>query len=585
MSNTAAASPTLCPEPPISDLARSGSGRIWLLLSFVLPVAFGTVAMVDGFGAYAISDDARTYVGWLQDYVEQGLFSGNYISEYIHDISPMGFRALYWVMAQVGVNPVALAKVVPLVVAVIASAYCFALTMQFLPSPRAAFLSTALLNAAIWRFNDVISGTPRAFLLPLLLAFLYYLVRRSVLGVVMVTGLAGLFYPQLLVLIGGLLVIRLVRWEGLRPRLTPDRLQWVISASALGVAALITLRYAVAVSEHGPVVTRAEAKKMPEFQPGGRTEFFGLSFTETYLFRKRSGLVPSLPRVHVLGALLLPALLLWVGHFPLARKVRPQAKILLELLVVSLGAWALAHLLLYRLYLPGRHMENSATVFISVTAGIAFAIIIDALIREARNRPGRPWPLRGAAASAAALLCLGIALYPIITRVVIRDESLSSNSYVFGQEERLYQFLDGQPKNSLVASVSEEANNIPTFAKQPVLVAREFAVTYEVGYYRRFRQRVEAVLRAQYADDLTPARNLVRDHGVDFFVIDRKAFSQGYFDEPKLSWLRAYAPARAAERRLEQGARPAMPTALRRCAVLETVTVIVARASCVAGDG
>jgi len=64
-----------------------------------------------------------------------------------------------------------------------------------LPVPTAGFIATLLLNQSLWMKDDLVSATPRAFVYPLFLAFLYYL-RRSLLPVCVAIALLGLFYPH-----------------------------------------------------------------------------------------------------------------------------------------------------------------------------------------------------------------------------------------------------------------------------------------------------------------------------------------------------------------------------------------------------
>jgi len=81
-----------------------------------------------------------------------------------------------------GINPLLLNKLLPPVLGVLTTGYCFGVCLEMLPLPGAGFTATLLLNQIIWMKDDLVSATPRAFAYPLFLAFLYYLLRRSLLG-------------------------------------------------------------------------------------------------------------------------------------------------------------------------------------------------------------------------------------------------------------------------------------------------------------------------------------------------------------------------------------------------------------------
>lgn len=70
-------------------------------------------------------------------------------------------------------------------------------------------------------------------------------------------------------------------------------------------------------------------------------------------------------------------------------------------------------------------------------------------------------------------------------------------NYIVGYHPSLYEFLAEQPKDILVASLSDEANNLPTFAQRSILVSWEHSFPYQVGYDEIIRPRVMDLIRAQ----------------------------------------------------------------------------------------
>jgi len=143
-------------------------------------LAYSLLALLQAFsGPYVVQDDARQHVFWMQRFMDPELFPHDLIADYFQSVAPAGYSAFYWLMAQVGLDPLFVAKLLPTVLGLVATAYCFGVSLRIFPVPAAACLSTMLLNQTLWMTTALVSGTPRAFLYVGFLAFLYYLVRRS----------------------------------------------------------------------------------------------------------------------------------------------------------------------------------------------------------------------------------------------------------------------------------------------------------------------------------------------------------------------------------------------------------------------
>jgi hypothetical protein len=267
----------------------------------------------------------------------------------------------------------------------------------------------------------------------------------------------------------------------------------------------------------------------------------------------------------VLVGLLLPGLKRFPDRFPLVQQVRNSA-LLVQLLLAATGMFLLAHLLLFRLHLPNRYTGASLRIVIALAAGIALVILLDSVIRA--NRPWLAWLVTGSVA-------IGLLGYPAT------QSKFPNPRFITGTAPELYQFLAQQPRSTLVASLSEEADNLPTFAQRSTLSGREYGVPFQVGYYRQIRQRAQQMIRAQYSSDLETAKTVIATYGVDFWLLDRAAFSQNYLREHR--WLRLFEPeCTEAQTLLQQGRSPALKTLIPRCQVLAPKGLILLQASCIA---
>ena len=552
---------------------------LWLVLSFLMALLLGGLVLYQSLdSAYVIQDDARQHVFWMRRFLDADLFPNDVIADYFQSVAPGGYTALYRGAAELGLDPVLLSKIVPLILGLITTGYCFGICLELLPLPVAGFTASLLLNQIIWTHDDVASGTPRAFVYPLFTAFLYYLLKRSLLPCWITILLQGLFYPQTVLLSAGLLAVQGLRWWLRVPHWPFTRRDAWLCGVGMGIAIAVTLPYLLSPSDYGPVVSLAEARRLPEFQAGGRAEFFRDSSAQFWLWDGRSGILPRADRLSPLlyAALLLP-LMAWRSRwFPLCQHIQPKVVILVQMLGVSLVWYGLAHLLLYRLHLPSRYTQHTLRIGLALAAAIALITLIDALLHWA-EQAHRQQRLRfhvGVIASGA--IALALLLFPLWVQ-------FPRVGYVTGAYPDLYTFFSQQPADTMIASIADEASNLPSFSQRSVLTAREYGIPYHTGYYDQFVERTTAVLQAQYSDDLDMVRTVTQTYGIDFWLLDRHAFQANYL---RRSWVWQYDDVvYPIQRSLRRGSRPILKTLHQTCLVFENSSLLVLDAACVLEQG
>jgi len=558
--------------------------------------------MVRAFSAdYVIQDDARQHVFWMQRFTDPELFPGDLIADYFQSVAPQGYAGLYHILAPV-INPILLHKLLPLVLAIVTAGYCFGVCLSLFEVPFAGFAGSLLLQQCLWIQDGLISATPKAFIYPLLLAVLYHLLKKEVLATGLAVTLLGIFYPQGVLICSGVFLLQLFWSPRLpvspsprsvseaeprlpvspsprlvseaEPRLpvSPSPRLPVSPSPLVGLVAgiLVLLPYALSASDFGPAIAADAAKLMPEFLPGGRSAFFGED-PWRFWFSSRGGVRLSLePPLMALG-LLLPLLLKFPGRFPLAQKIHRDIAILSHLIISSLALFFTAHLLLFKLHLPSRYTQHSLRIVVAIAAGISLALIIDALFAAMQTIGGGKrklwlWPI-------PALLVIVLIFYPATVK------NFPWTGYTIGQFPALYQFLQQQPKDITIASLSEEANNLPSFAGRSILVGREYAIPYHTGYYNQFRQRVLDLITAQYSPDIAPVQEVIKKYGIDLWLVDGGAFAPGYLGGN--SWLMQYPETKEAKDRLKANQLPAITQYLPRCTIFQTNDIFILSAPCI----
>ncbi|MFE1746613.1 hypothetical protein [Coleofasciculus sp. H7-2] len=548
----------------------------WFTLSLTFALIYSLLGLKQAFSSsYVVQDDARVYVFWMQRFVDSDLFPNDFIADYFQSITPSGYAAFYRLIASVGIEPLGLSKLLPVFLTLLTTVCCFAVCMEIFPVPTAGFISTLLLNQNLSMRDDLVSSTPRSFIFLFFLAFLYYLLRRSLFLCLGAIALSGFFYPPLLFILAGILILRLGRWDGQQLRLSKNRLDYLFGATGLGLCLVVLLPYALKSSEFGSVIAGMELRSLPAFSQTGRIPFFDNNNPLWFwLFGQHSGLLPNVFE-HPLSlmGLLLPILMRYPDKFPLIRQVTSNVIILPQIALGSFGIFVAAHAMLYKLFAPARYTRYSLKLVMILSAGIVLLALLDAAFQWARQ-PDKLFVQRQFIAfGLTTLLGTILVFYPYLLK------EFPTSNYVVGKAPALYEFFQEQPKNILIASLSEEVDNLPTFSDRSILVGWEYAIPYHVEYERQIRQRATDLIHTQYTPDLAEIKNFIQVYGVDFFLLDRAAFTPKYITSNP--WFIQWQPlAKEVLGMLERGSIPAMSGLMQRCSVLETGELVVLEAKC-----
>lgn len=560
----------------------------WFSLSLTCAAIFGWHGLKTAFSReYVVQDDARQHVFWMRRFIDPALFPNGLIADYYQSVGSPGYTTLYQLMAAVGIEPVFFSKILPFILTIITTIYCFGVCLQLLPVPLAGFISTLLLNQNLWLKDDIVSGTARAFMYPLFIAFLYYLLRRSLFPFLVAIALLGLFYPSGVIISAGILFLRLWRWDG-RLKLRHD---YLFSVAGIAVSLLAILPQVLESSHFGAVITASAAQTMPEFSELGRSRFFVNNPIEFWFYGDRTGIFPIewfrlpykyFPLMLAIG-LLLPILQHFRSRFPLVRHIS-HSIILPQIAFVSLSLFFAAHALLFKLYLPSRYTQYSVRILMAMSAGIILTVLIDAiLIWASRIQPQQPGR-QILAIILTTFVGFGLFSYPLLLRFKHFPIS-STTSYIVGNYPKLYKYLSLQPKDILIASLTNEANNIPTFSQRSVLTAKEYSIPYHTGYYSQIRQRTIDLINAQYSPDIVQVQKFLQKYQVGLWLLDRNylftPFGENNIITSTDRWIRQFPVATEANIRWQQNQKPALLNFVNSCAVFNEQSLVVLSATCI----
>ena len=522
--------PGLCPS---SQAIPRWQVWVWFAASLGFATLYGSLALIQAFDhPYIVQDDARQHIFWMARFQDPDLFPNDWIANYFQSVAPIGYTWLYRLFAAVGIEPFTLGKILPVILSLLTTGFGFGLALELLPIPLTGFITTLLLNQNLWMRDGYASATPRAFLYPIFAAFLYYLLRRSWLPCLLTIALQVLFYPTYGLIMAVLLLLRLLDWQ--RGGLTRDRWHYRIALSGMGVLAILLAGYALTTSQFGPTMSAHMAQSLPEFRSGGRASFFRSDPIKFWFTASRSGLLPRslLTPITLLLGLGLPGLLYLRRRSPMAQQVRSWV-LLPQLLLAGVTLFLLAHACLFKLHLPSRYSGYTFLLAIVLATGIALTLIIDGLLKWlATPRWGTIIGLSG-----ITLLAIAVLGYPLTVR------SFPITGYITGPAPALYQFFAQQPKDTMIASLAAEANNLPSLAQRSIWTGSEYAVPYHLGYYQRLRDRTSQLIQAHYSHDLATLQDFLQQESIDFVLLETNAFQPDYISSN--SWIKQYQPAAA----------------------------------------
>jgi hypothetical protein len=547
--------------------------QFWFSLSVLVAILYGIQSIHFALThPEIIQDDARQHIFWIRRFIDPELFPQDLIADYFQSVAPWGYQTLYWLLAKMGIDPIFAGKIIPAFLGVLTTIYGFKLSLKILPLPINGLITTLLLNQVLWMEDDLISATPRAFIYPFFIAFLYYLFERRLFAVLLIIILQGLFYPQFVLIYLCLLTIR-----------------WVDKASdkfcrktlLLGtlVAGLILIHYRLTSNEFGPIITVAEAKLLPTFnlieREWGRNLFFPDNPFIYWLLSPRSGILflGVLPPLALTGVAL-PFLLRRKQQFPLSYQVSEHLIILRQILLVSVGLFYLSHLFLFQLHLPNRYIYHSVRVTLVLASGVTLTLLLDQQYRiwtqKIQSGMSRRQWIKFALIFSLGLILIILPFFPPM--------ATSQRLYRIGKAPEVYQFLLTQPKDTLVATLSEEADYLPTFAQRSTLASLEYSQPYHQGYYNPLYQKTIDLIQAQYSTNWQTIQQFIQNYGVDFWLLDRPAFELDYIQDQKL--IRDVDQESTVQTQLQQGQIPVLSQAIEACSALQTEQHILLSASC-----
>ena len=485
---------------------------------------------------YIINGDVPQHVYWMQQFRDSELFKNDLLTDFAKSIQPWGAIAVYRLLSFIS-DPLWVSKVLPIVLLVVSSVYVFRL-VKYLAGNVTGFIASLLFMIMPVFPGVMAGGTPRAYVYPLLISFLFYLIRKDFFKTSVILLLQPLFYPSIFFVCGLAYFLAFVEMRPFRlVKQHAGRILYFTAAVSLGVA-LLAGKYLLDQNPNlGTMVTKDQAASWPELSVEGRYAVFPTApLHEAVIQQTRATFMPLIAYSPIYLALrefkpaslspgTLKSFIWWsipfivlVGVAFLVVEIKRGQVVfpreLLYLLVASAIMYELADLVFLKLWLPSRYIQYSLAVVTLVFVSLAIGRILAKV-----TRPGMKALASG-----------------VVIGILLLHFNINQNAGMDNQSDKkeFFEYLGTLPKNSLIAAYPTLADYIPTFSKRKVFLNQELSQPSHDTYWLSIRARTYEFFDAYYAGDLAKVAKFCDKNHIDYLIVDKRHFSREFLEQRRL---------------------------------------------------
>lgn len=455
---------------------------------------------------YIVEEDSFQHTWWTATFHDPELFQNSFYLPYAKSLSTPGLSALYWVGTYF-TTPYAFGNILTILLYGITGMFIF-LAVRNVVAPSIALMVALLFYVHGGQISPMQGGLHRAFAMPTLAWFLYIITAERYRQFGWSLGVQFLFYPiAALISLGYAGLAAFFRLINLK-RMMSDR--WFWASMLIFIVCVITtvqMKKANTPDDLGPKVTGAEMMESRAFmEDAGRHEYFPIPSTRDFIweFGFRDS---TLMAIYVI---LFPFSLIfaWLRGF----RVERLLGILASVFFSSIILFILSQILFFKLYIPDRYMEYSMPLVISIMAGIGAAVPLYFVRTPAMK-------------VVLVLLIAGYSLFNFRAEIP---------SYEFKYSDELFAFLKSTPKDTLIASDPNFADQAGGLSFRSTYVKFELAHCWYKDFWAENDRRALELYKALYATDFDDVLAFMEKEGVDYLVVRKKYIQPEGFGEYSL---------------------------------------------------
>tara|TARA_Y100000310_G_scaffold248496_1_gene254330 strand:- start:1089 stop:2645 length:1557 start_codon:yes stop_codon:yes gene_type:complete len=385
---------------------------------------------------------------------------------------------------------------------------------KIIKNKRYALILTFLFILQPWLARPFQGGLSRSFAFPLLIASIYYLIKKDRLKLSFVFLLEALIYPPVFLISLFTYGISLIDLKEKRINLALNKnyivFIFIMLSFALILVPMLSVNYGI-----GEGTTLKEAIYSPEFYDGGAVPIFtgSIPFTsdikstiQTLILIYNFGI----NRPVYLNTLVVLFILSVVFIISYGKQIFKLPKEIYFLPIASLILQSLAFLLLFKLHIPSRYVKFSIPLFLIII--LAHGIYLLSIQKKLKH--------------IFAILLLILAAFYINKLILIPQYNP-----IYCADKDIYGYLKTLPNDALIAGHPVDMNCIALFGqKNPFVMSQLHSVLFK-DYYRVTRQRDFDFFSAYYAENKLEIQEFCKKNGITHIVVNKEHFTKEYLNQ------------------------------------------------------
>ena len=509
---------------------------IWLVRIFLLAlivVSFGPAWMGHvnyyALNPYAFNDDAIQQIWPFLKYYDSSLFKHDYIAQYYLDCMPLGYKSLYFLVAQM-LDPRIFSKLLTYPV------FLFFLVIMARIARRLAgeigmWTCIFLLMSMAETLGRMTGGLPRAFAFPLISLVLMCLLEKQPRLLAMTVILGSLFYPVSAVIGGISLACWLLLLEKRNREL--DEESWglrkrIILVGATGILTVACVYPTLnSASKYGSKIGANDVRDFPELAERGRYArkdsypFLSLSHSvgrPCFQFPLSSGkswpiLGTWAKDTHIYNHVSLAHGVVWtlwgVGFLLCLVRIRrdPVYCRLVMFVFICMVLYVFSRAIYPTLYMPARYTDYMLGILLILILPLA-PVAIGQWIGIKSRQLGQ---------SVMLILC-------VVGVLLLGNRGDAQSGYKILEYDK-YPVMkvlgDLDPDVMIAGWFMYPTQSVPYFLQRPVLIGYEVHQVFHRFYALEMRARTLSVVDAYYSQTVEDVKKLRENMGVTHLLIHR----------------------------------------------------------------
>ncbi len=460
---------------------------------------------------YSVQDDVM-YLFYINNFPDN--LEDNPLAQYSYGkwVATTIYLSNFYIFINKFIDFIYITKVIPIFTFLIAVIFIYKLG-AIIKNKRFALILTFLFLLRPWIYWQFSGGLSRSFAFPLLIAFIYYLIKKDNLKLSIVLLLEAMLYPTIFLNSLFIYGLSLINLKERRINLALNKNYLVFIFVILSFMALLV---PMSLINYGftEQITLKEAILSPDFYEGGVgvPVFMGtVPFTSDV-----KSTIRSLIQIYNFGinrpiytnGLFVLIMLSFIFAVLYRKQIFRLPKEIYLLVISSLVLQSLAVLLLFRLHVPSRYVFYTIPLFLMII--LAHGIYLLSINKKLKS-------------VFTALILVLLAFYG--AKLIMTPGEIFDCA-----DKGIYDFIKTSPKDSLIAGYPPDMNCIALFGQRNPFVMSLLDAPFHKDFNIIIKQHESDFFSAYYGNK-QEVEKFCKNSGVTHIVVDKGHFNKEFLSQ------------------------------------------------------